>query len=285
MRVFVTCWVLMLMPLPVLALPDWQSPKGMDAEHLGQVLNTRTGEWESPAVLVAALADEAYVLLGEKHDNPDHQALQLWLLQALQSERRQASLVVEMLRSEQQPQLDQWQGQSLPDDVSLPEELGWQGWDWSAYGELVRWGLTYSERLLASNLSRSEIQAAYQQPEPLDEQRYSSAARDQLGRIMQRSHCDKLPEERMPAMLAIQQARDQRMAAVLSSADAPGLLVAGAFHVRKDLGVPLHWPSAMAEPMVVMLVEAGSDLPDAGQADWVWLTPAQPEQDHCAQFR
>ncbi|TVP90234.1 MAG: iron(III) ABC transporter [Pseudomonadaceae bacterium] len=275
----------MWLPLPVMALPDWQSPEGLDAEHLGQVLNTRTGEWVGAEQLVAALADQPAVLLGEKHDNPDHQALQLWLLQALQSEREQASLVMEMLRSEQQLQLDQWQGQPLPDDPALPEKLGWQGWDWSAYGELVRWGLTYPERLLASNLSRDEIQAAYHEPERLDTSRYSPEAREELGRVMQRSHCDKLPEERLPAMLAIQQARDQRMASVLSAADTPGLLVAGAFHVRKDLGVPLHWPAAVAEPVVVMLVEAGSDLPHADQADWVWLTAAQPEQDYCAQLR
>lgn len=282
MRVLLSCCLLVL-SLPLQALPVWQSPEELDAEHLGQVLNTRTGEWIAPAALVMELVDEDYVLLGEKHDNPDHQRLQLWLLQALQSERQQASLVLEMLRSEQQPQLDQWQGQSLPGE-SLKDELGWQGWDWSAYGELVRWGLTHAGRLLASNLSRDEIMAAYQQPEPLDEQRYSARARDRLGEIMQRSHCDKLPEERMPAMLSIQQARDQRMAAVLSGAETPGLLVAGAFHVRKDLGVPLHWPSESAPPVVVMLVEAGSELPDAEQADWVWLTPAQPEQDYCAQF-
>lgn len=278
-------WLLLLFTVSCQAeFPSWQSPRGLDASHLGQALNTRSGEWVSATTLVAALADQPHILLGEKHDNPDHQALQLWLLQALQRERAQASLVLEMLRSEQQPQLDQWQGQSLPGE-SLPNKLGWQGWDWAAYGELVRWGLTYPEQLLASNLSRNEMQAVYQEPEPLDEQRYNPAAREQLAQIMQRSHCDKLPAERMPAMLAIQQARDQRMAAVLSTAESPGLLVAGAFHVRKDIGVPLHWPDDMAKPVVVMQVEVGSDLPGAEQADWVWLTPAQPEQDYCAQLR
>src|SRR5690606_40000804 len=54
------------------------------------------------------------------------------------------------------------------------------------------------------------------------------------------SHCQMLPEAHLPAMLAVQQQRDRRMAQQLIAAPKPAMLLAGAFHVRRDLGVPLH---------------------------------------------
>ena len=87
-------------------------------------------------------------------------------------------------------------------------------------------------------------------------------------------------------MLAVQQQRDRRMAERLLTAPTPALLLAGAFHVRKDLGVPLHLKDLGAAQgnVVLVLAEAGKTV-SAENADYVWYTAAQPEQDHCAQLR
>jgi uncharacterized iron-regulated protein len=100
------------------------------------------------------------------------------------------------------------------------------------------------------------------------------------------SHCDLLPEKQLPAMLAVQQQRDLRMAEQLDAAPKPAMLVAGAFHVRRDLGVPLHLSSRDGNPAtrVLMFAEVGDRVP-ADQADFVWVTPAQPQQDHCVELR
>jgi len=99
-------------------------------------------------------------------------------------------------------------------------------------------------------------------------------------------HCGMLPESRLPAMLAVQQQRDRRMAERLLAAPQPALLLAGAYHVRKDLGVPLHLADlkAQGESKVLLLAEVGEQV-DAGEADFVWYTAAMPEQDYCAQLR
>lgn len=275
--------LLLVLPslLAAAPLPDWIGPRELDHPRLGQVLETSSGQWWSAAYLVERLSDEPYVLVGEKHDNPDHHRLQYWLLAQLHARRPQAALAMEMLDAGQQSAVDELKRQPPPDDAALQQQLQWsKGWDWALYGPVVRWGLTTSGSLLAANLDRTEIRALYADPESLAEV-YGDQARDQLAQIMRDAHCNQLPESQVPAMLAIQQGRDQRMSAVLAAAPTPALLLAGGFHVRKDLGVPLHW-SAKSAPVVVMLVEAGTDLPDSDQADYLWITPATAEQDYCA---
>ncbi|MNG06869.1 hypothetical protein D3C84_901400 [compost metagenome] len=100
------------------------------------------------------------------------------------------------------------------------------------------------------------------------------------------SHCGLLPEAQMPAMLAVQQQRDRRMAERLMAAPTPALLLAGTFHVRKDLGVPLHLKDLGAGEgnAVLILAEAGKSV-TGESADYVWYTAAQPQQDHCAELR
>ena len=110
--------------------------------------------------------------------------------------------------------------------------------------------------------------------------------KDELLKQVSDSHCGLLPESQMPAMLAVQQQRDRRMAERLLAAPTPSLLFAGAYHARKDVGVPVHVldlgePQA---PAVLMLAEQGSEVTPA-MADYVWYTPAMPPQDYCAQMR
>ena len=265
-------------------LPEWVSPLQHDHPRVGQVKNTATGEWMSPVELVEALAGAPQVLVGEKHDNADHHRLQLWLLSELAERRPQAALLLEMLAPEQQEQVDALlYSPELPDDETLQARLSWaSGWDWNLYGDLVRWGLREPGQLLAANISEEEMRQRYRTPTPLGEV-YSQEARSRLHETIIESHCGKLSEEHVPAMISIQQARDQRMAEALHAAERPALLVAGHFHVRKDLGVPLHWPQSPA-PMVVMLTEAGQSVPGAAQADYVWLTAALEPKDYCADW-
>ncbi|WP_353389523.1 ChaN family lipoprotein [Halopseudomonas sabulinigri] len=268
-------------------LPGWQATEHLDAAHLGEVWSTRGQRWIDADQLVAELAGSDRVVVGEKHDNPDHHHLQLWLLQQLQARRPQAALLMEMLQPGQQAAVTALQHRELPASAALPAQLDWQdGWDWSLYGPLVRWGLQVPQQLLAANLSAEQMMHRYRRPPPISS-RYSAAARAQLEQTLLDSHCGMLDAQRVPAMLAIQQGRDEQMARALAEAPAPALLLAGGYHARRDLGVPLHWQSQWGTaPAVVLLWEAGAgELPGYAQADYVWLTPALPEQDYCAGWR
>ena len=101
------------------------------------------------------------------------------------------------------------------------------------------------------------------------------------------SHCGLLPAAQLPAMLAVQQQRDRRMAERLLAAPTPAVLLAGAFHVRRDLGVPLHLQDLAAPggtERVLILAEVGQAV-SAERADFVWYTPAMPPQDPRASMR
>jgi len=267
-------------------LPAWQSSEGRTHGELGHIIDLASGQAISPEQLVQRLAGAPRVLVGEKHDNPDHHALQLWLLRALQGQRVQGSLLLEMLQPEQQALVDKVQGQPLPAD--LPKALAWQeGWDWQLYGPIVREALQQRVPLLAANLSPGEMRQAYRRPASLTGERSNApAVKAALLEQVRAGHCGMLPESQLPAMLAVQQQRDRRMAERLLSAPQPALLFAGAYHVRKDLGIPLHLADlgASGESEVLLLAEVGEQV-EPGEADYVWYTAATPAQDYCAQFR
>nr|WP_314583130.1 ChaN family lipoprotein [uncultured Pseudomonas sp.] len=240
--------------------------------------------------LIARLAVAPHVLVGEQHDNPDHHALELWLLQALGDQRPQGSVLLEMLTPDQQKQVDVVQrdirqGQYPAD---LPAALAWQkGWDWALYGPVMRLALAQPYPVLSANLGAREVGAIYhRRPALSGSLSTSDAVREKLLAQVRDSHCGMLPEDALPAMLAIQQQRDRRMAHALMEAPTPALLFAGGYHVRKDLGVPLHMADLGSpdRPIVLLLAQVGSDV-QPGTADYVWYTAAVPDQDYCAQMR
>lgn len=149
-------------PLP--PLPAWQGREGLQHADLGLIRDLRSGATLTPAQLVEQLAAAPRVLIGEKHDNPDQHAMQLWLLKALQQQRAPGSLLLEMLTPAQQGKVTAVQAasQARQMPVDLPAALAWQAnWEWSLYGPIIRYGLLQPAPLLAANLDRDEIMAIY----------------------------------------------------------------------------------------------------------------------------
>ncbi|WP_223507459.1 ChaN family lipoprotein [Pseudomonas sp. GL-RE-29] len=270
--------------------PEPIAQEGRDHTDFGVIRELATGRTLTPQALVERLAVASRVLVGEQHDNPDHHALQLWLLRELAKQRPQGSLLMEMLNPDQQAKVDAAQaatraGQPPADSY---QALAWQAnWDWGVYGALINYALRQPYPLLSANLDRSQIMQIYKQRPTLNgEASTAQQVQTTLLEDIRQSHCGLLPESQMPAMLAVQQQRDRRMAERLMAAPTPALLLAGAFHVRKDLGVPLHLQDLGAGQgnAVLILAEAGKTV-TVESADYVWYTAAQPEEDHCAQLR
>lgn len=239
------------------------------------------------ASLLGLLPAEA-ILLGEQHDAAQHQQIEAELVQWLTQRGLLAALVVEMAEAGRSTQ-------GLPvqsDEAKVRTALAWQeaAWPWAQYGPVVSAAVQAGVPVLGGNLPQAEMRQAMQNA-ALDGVLRGPAlkAQQQAIRI---GHCNLLPESQIAPMTRIQLARDQSMAKVLQSAAVPGkvvLLVAGAGHVDKQLGIAQHLPPDFKLKVVIAQAKLAGDASDSvapgdARADVVWLTPALPDKDYCADF-
>lgn len=125
------------------------------------IRDLKSGQLLTARQLAERLATAAYVLVGEQRNNPDHHALQLWLLQALGDRRPQGSLLLEMLTSCQQAHVDEIRAsiKTSPEPVDLRVILQWRPeWDWSVYGPVMRFAFAQPWPLLAAGLDRADTE-------------------------------------------------------------------------------------------------------------------------------
>lgn len=277
----------------------WQSTLHTDHHLTGRIWDTASNQFIDIDTLNTALSSASVLLLGEKHDNPDHHHLRLQLLNDLISARRVASLTLEMLTTSQQPAIEQLTTTDGISDTALRELLNWdEAWNWEFYNAPLHAALNAGIPVLAGNLDRAAISAIYAGQIPVE----APLQRDQQQQLLleiNRSHCGLLPESQFPAMMRVQQARDQQMADALSNpsiiSDGTRVLLAGNFHVRHDLGVSNYLPQHAGRIINVAFLEVNpeSDDPqdyleqfsDRRVYDFVWFTPAVLSPDYCEQMR
>ncbi|MCV6587933.1 MAG: ChaN family lipoprotein [Marinobacterium sp.] len=281
---------------------DWQAPLLQHHPLTGRIYDLERKQEISEQDLMRKLLQAQFVLVGEKHDNKDHHTLEMRLVQALTSRADKPAVVYEMLRHDQQSRLD-----TLPASASLMairQHLIWpeKSWPWRDYGPLFLLTRQAQAPLIAGNISRERIMALYgQQQEALADARFDSVewvrpeVQDKLYDQVYDSHCQLLPRKQLSPMVDIQLARDASMASAMLTHLTPAgaILIAGNYHVSKDVGVPLHLQGYKpeAKPVVVSLMEVAagqnlfSDYSNARIADFLWLTPKQNEKDHCADMR
>lgn len=235
-----------------------------------------------PGVLQSLLPTDV-LLLGERHDAPEHQQLQREAVEWLAGQGRLAALVLEMA--------EQGHGtEGLPRDASesaVQAALAWNdgAWPWRQYGPVAMAAVRAGVPVLGGNLPRREQRTALSDgtlealltPSALERQRLA----------VREGHCDLLPEARVPGMARVQVARDQRMAQTAASARRSGqvvLLVAGAAHTRRSLGIPVHMPANIKTKVVI--AHAGSaESAIKNEADWIQETVELPPDDACAPLR
>ena len=235
-----------------------------------------------PASLQQVLPADV-LLLGEQHDAADHQRLQREAVQWLAGRGTLAAVVMEMAE----------QGASTADlpidatDAQAQAALNWQdkAWPWAQYGPVVMAAARAGVPVLGGNLPRSQMRATMGQAQ-WDAHLPAPALQRQYTEIRD-GHCGLLPESQIAPMARIQIARDASMAQVATSALQPGktvLLIAGAGHVWRSLGVPTHLGSGVAAKVVVARA-GGEPAATHTDADLLAPTPALPPRDACAELR
>jgi len=278
----------------------WQSPLHREHALVGRIWDVRAGTFIDRDQLAGALR-APLILLGEKHDNPDHHRLQRDVLAHLQRRGELAAVSFEMLGSHQQALLD-----TLPADASeaqVREHLDWddEGWSWEFYGPILMDLLRGGVPVRPANISESEMMAIYQgESDPGLAGVMNVEQMAQLNRDIDESHCGMLPASQFPPMVRVQQTRDLVMARSLqqdiSGESGQRVLIAGNFHTRHDLGVPNYLDAddgsivslsftevdpASTDPVDYLREAVGGILP----YDYLWFTPAVSSEDYCEGMR
>ena len=255
-----------------------------------------------PLVLRTVLPAEV-LLLGEQHDDPEHQRMQHAAVQWLAIRNQLGAVVLEMAE----------RGTStaaLPVDATpaqVQSALRWNdaAWPWAAYAPAIMEAVRAGVPVLGGNLPRTQNRSAMRD-DTLDLVLTPPALERQREAIRQ-GHCRLLAETQVPAMARIQIARDKSMAQVLVEAQRQygqtTVLITGAGHVLRTAGVPVHLPKDLTARIVIAMQHKApppSDRTPApaddamaqaiartvpADADLVWISPWREGLDHCETLR
>lgn len=273
----------------------------------GRIVEGASGTPVALESLLERLSAADYVLLGEKHDNADHHALQAEIVRQLQARGRPRAVAFEMMGTDQQLQIVEYVDEHGDDVRGLGEALAWEqsGWpDWlTMYGPIAQAAVDGGGEIVAANLPRDQIREVYStgsatlhpalvERSGLAEQLPEVLAVD-LREDLIASHCGEDRGEMIDGMFRVQRARDAIMAdrLVAASGSGGGVLIAGAQHVRNDRGVPWYVARLEPEAEVVSVAFVEADPPAEGEHeaapfDYLWYTGELAGQpvDPCAAF-
>lgn len=276
---------------------------------MGRIYDVAKAEFITQEALKARTQAAHFVLLGEKHDNPDHHRLQAKVVSWVSGAARRPHVVFEMIEESRQAEVEAQQKRAPRDPDALALLLDWahSGWpDWAMYRPVFAATMDLDLPIIASMLPRAKAMSVARGTEPLPEalvarhglsEPLPDDLQDALIEELRDGHCGHLPDEMLRPMLEIQRARDAIMAEKMLAADEAGaILIAGAGHARADRAVPWYLRRLSPAPALsIAFVEIEDEEQDptayaakfgaiALPFDLVWFTPRANDIDHCAEM-
>jgi uncharacterized iron-regulated protein len=292
---------------------SWKSPVDRNHPLTGRIWDVSSARFIDSRSLVIYLARADFLLLGERHDSPDHHLLQADVLRSLIAVGRRPAVGFEMFSVDDAIAIADQLAAAPNDAAGLGSAVNWneRGWpDWAMYQPIAEAALEAKLRIVATNLShasakrmRSDGIAALEPrvtrelglDRPPSESMFANMAAD-----IRDSHCGYASEESVKLMVGVQRARDAQMAHnLIAASDSDGaILVAGAGHVRNDYGVPVYLSTKAPGKLVISLAFLEVDqqktepysyaLPYPNGRlpfDYVWFTPRVDDENPCEKFK
>jgi uncharacterized iron-regulated protein len=238
-------------------------------------------------------ASQDVAILGEVHDNPAHHAEQAAQVARLQP----AAIVFEMLS---EAQAERVTPALRADAEALGAALGWaeSGWpDFSMYHPIFTAApeAAVYGALVPRDAARAAFDAGPAEAFGPEAARYGldrtldpveQATREAM---QMAAHCDALPEDMLPGMVAVQRLRDAVLARAviraLEETGGPVAVITGNGHARRDWGVPAVLSEVAPDLDVWVLGQTEEDRPLEGGFDTVKSAPAAERPDPCAAFQ
>lgn len=293
-------------------VPPWEAPVLAAHPLVGRLWQPGADRAATAREMMDVLSRARFVLLGEKHDNPDHHRLQAWVISALARRGRRPAVVFEMLDQGQVPAIARHLEANPGDAAGLGAAVGWgrSGWpDWSLYRPIAQAALDAGLAIVAGGIARGTVRAihrdgitalAVDRLGGLDlGQPLAPAAEAALRHQLFESHCGYVAAADLDPMITVQRARDAVMAATMAAQGAGAVLIVGAGHAGGDYGVPRYLAalgvrSDAVASLAFVEVEAGLTAPAAyprlrtgdgsGEFDFIWFTPRVDDVDPCEKF-
>lgn len=294
----------------------WQTGGLPDHALVGHIWGQAEARFVEPETVVSEALQAEFVLLGEKHDNPDHHLLQAEILSSMLDAGRRPAVVMEMIERDRQPDVIAFWDADESDVSQFGEAVAWEksGWpEFEMYLPVVNLAFEHRIPLIAGDLPQEQRRTVGAQG--LDaftvrerktlglDRQLSTGASSSLIEELKRSHCNMLPEKALVTMAAVQRARDATMALAmlegfLDTGDG-AVFIGGAGHAREDRGIPWYLRARVTfGPRIVTIafreVEEGETDPlaylprrsnnDLSPFDYIWFTPRVDNKDPCAEF-
>ncbi len=287
---------------------------GGDHVLVGRIWDVAAGTFVERDKLLSKIVRAEFILLGEKHDNPDHHRLQAEIVAALGEAGRRPAVAFEMLNINQAARLKSFLSRNPSDARFLGDAVGWEksGWpNWPMYAPIADAALKAKLPIHAANFSRKTARRIGREglsaldpavvrrtnlKEPLPE-----AISERLSELIFQSHCRMMPKKHLKPVVLIQRARDAVMADALATAaqSADGaVLITGNGHARNDWAVPYYLNTLAPGTSVtsVAFVEVRDELRRSPQYaegfgvaalpfDFVWFTHRLEDTDPCEKFK
>jgi uncharacterized iron-regulated protein len=280
----------------------WESPRFQSHPLVGTIYDTLTEQTLTETQLLERLKQHPIVLMGEKHDNPDHHQLEQRIAAAYLTTPTD-QMVMEMIAYPTYlgTKISNDSTTLFDEDQALKSLLNWdaQGWPWGDYQAVIR-AVSGQSIIRGGNVDKTELKAMYQGGVP-NTHRFASmsdipdSVKTRITDQIFISHCEMMPKEHLGPFVEMQLAKDASMASTLKEGAKLGaerqLLIAGSFHTDKEVGVPLHLKAKGLESVTLTLIEVEEDKPKISDylktsgSDFLWFTPATEEVDYCAKMR
>jgi uncharacterized iron-regulated protein len=295
------------------SVTSWKSGFGRNHALTGSIWDVSSARFIDRQTVITRLARADFVLLGERHDNPDHHQLQADILRSLIALGRRPALGFEMFGLDDATAIAGHLAAAPNDAAGLGSAVNWnkRGWpDWAMYQPIAEAALAAKLRIAPTNLplatarkmSRDGLAALEPSvrrklglDRPLSDDMFAIMAAD-----IRNAHCGYGSEESVKAMVDVQRARDAQMAQSLIAAGNPdgAILVAGAGHVRNDYGIPVYLTQKTPGKQVISIAffEVANQKPEPKNYarayangrlpfDYVWFTPRVDDEDPCEKFK
>lgn len=292
---------------------EWRASLGREHPLSGRVFDSAEQRFITPALALERAARADFVLLGERHDHPDHHRLQAWLIEGIVRAGRRPAVAFEMIARDRAEALAAARSDHPSDPDALATALDWarSGWpDFALYRPVFAAALAAQLPILPADLARSDLAQirkggiaalpATERERLAIDPPLPDGLRQELAEEVRSSHCGMAPEPMVDAMIELQRARDAALADALLAA--PGnegaVLIAGAGHVRSDRAVPLYLARRAPGRSVLALGFAEVPADDASTEDLervaaqrrpgldlIWFTPRVDDEDPCERFR